>query len=50
MKPHWDASLPRRHGMPPTRGHDLKLNGHAVHIGGHVMPPTRGHDLKLRRT
>ena len=36
--------------MPPTRGHDLKLEyalGHG-HLTG--MPPTRGHDLKHIRT
>ena len=38
----------RRHwpGMPPTRGHDLKLISEVTAPQFERMPPTRGHDLK----
>ena len=34
-------------GMPPTRGHDLKLPMLRPASSARPMPPTRGHDLKL---
>ena len=35
--------------MPPTRGHDLKLDWDRAYSGYCGMPPTRGHDLKRNR-
>ena len=35
--------------MPPTRGHDLKLNRRRLGSFSKRMPPTRGHDLKHPR-
>ena len=32
--------------MPPTRGHDLKLQEGVLLRYLRTMPPTRGHDLK----
>ena len=32
--------------MPPTRGHDLKLERQPGETDLELMPPTRGHDLK----
>ena len=42
-----DAAIKQiQEGMPPTRGHDLKLQLIQLFVRAIQMPPTRGHDLK----
>ena len=46
MKHHLDGVVALDLQMPPTRGHDLKLQSDRGPRLESQMPPTRGHDLK----